>query len=133
MGRRASTKINPVWVILLIAGFTITAGVGYFLFGMVNDIYRTKKPLEIQVYLNNANSLRGNEYKVEGTVTSLISWNPDLGRLISIEVKDPSPEYLPIFVPPQFNDVNFQKGQDFQFLLKVADKGILHAVDLKKI
>ena len=108
MGRRASTKTNPVWVILLIVAFSITAAVGFFLFRMANDLYRTKKPLDISAYLDNSNSLRGNEYKVEGTVTSLLAWNPDEGRLISVEVKDPAPEYLPIFVPAQFNDENLQ-------------------------
>jgi len=133
MGRRASTKTNPVWVILLIIAFTVTAAVGYFLFRMANDLYRTKKPLDIQAYLDNSNSLRGNEYKVEGTVTSLLAWQPDEGRLISVEVKDPTPEYLPVFVPVEFNDENLQKGQDFLFLLKVEDKGVLHAVGLEKI
>ena len=133
MARRASTSFNPVWVVLLLVAFVFTAGIGYYVFQMVNDIYRTEKPLEVNVYMNNANSLRGNNYKVEGTIANLLSWNPDEGRLFSLEVLDPAPYYIPIFVPPEFNDISLQKGQEYSFLVHVKDKGILNAKDLRKI
>lgn len=134
MGRRASSSISPVWLLLLIGAITITAGLGFFVFKMVNDLYRTQEELNISVYLENASSLRGNIYKCEGDIHSLVSWNPIKGRLISITTgTGGAGDIIPLLVPEKFNDQNLQKGQHFEFLIKVEDAGIIHVQDLRKI
>lgn len=105
---------------------------GYFLYGHVSDPYRTMTALPVQDYLQNSDSLRGNLYKLDGTVSRSLEWSPTAGRLFSVDVTTSSGDVLPILVPPQFNHVNIEKGQRFFFKIEVAEKGILRAQDVKK-
>lgn len=133
MGRRASTRTSPIWIILLVIVFLAAALLGHVMFGQAKDHFRTYSSLDIASYLDNANSMRGNVYKVTGKVHNLLSWNPDVGRLISVEVDDLSPQLIPVLVPFEHETINLQKGQDFSFLLRVEEQGILTAADLKKL
>lgn len=105
---------------------------GYFLYNFVGDPFRALTPLDVPVYLDNSNSLRGNTYKVSGTVASKLAWSPTVGSLYSIEVESTG-EMLPLLVPAEFNHVNIQKGQRFFFRVEVGEKGILRAQELKKV
>src|SRR5277367_5448867 len=129
MARRASSSVHPVWM-LIAAGLLIAAlAAGYFLFGKMSDPYRTMTSLPVQDYLQNSNSLRGNVYKVEATVTQVLEVSRTVGRLFSV---DAGGEELPILVPTQFNSINIERGQRFFFKVEVSDKGILKAQDVKK-
>jgi hypothetical protein len=129
MARRASSSVHPVW--MLIAGVLLVAAVlaGNFLFQKASDPYRTMSPLPIQDYLQNSNSLRGNIYKLEATVTQSLEYSPSGGRLFSVDVGG---EEVPVLVPPKFNSINIERGQRFFFKVEVSDKGILQAQDVKK-
>ncbi|MCX6967103.1 MAG: hypothetical protein NTZ46_04875 [Verrucomicrobia bacterium] len=133
MARRASFAIHPVWIALvffLIIGAVTT---GYFLVGRVSDPYRTLAPLEVPAYLENSNSLRGNSYKINGTIWNYLASSTQAGRLFSVEVNTgASTEILPVFIPAEFNSVNIQKGQHFNFSVEVDEKGILSVKGLKK-
>ncbi|MEM1058584.1 MAG: hypothetical protein AAGK14_05000 [Verrucomicrobiota bacterium] len=133
MARRASSR--PKWglialVVVLIAG----GGVGtYYLSGTVNDPYRTLQPLDLGAYYENANSLRSNQYKVDGTVLNQLKWHTTQGRLFSFDVdstRDSRP--VGILIPPEFASVNVQKGQQFIIKVEVVDDGILLARDIRK-
>jgi hypothetical protein len=102
---------------------------GYFLFGRASDPYRGLSPLPVADYLQNSNSLRGNVYKLEATISQSLAWSPNTGRLFSVDVNG---EVLSILVPPQFNSVNIEKGQRFFFKIEIGDHGILRAQDVKK-
>lgn len=93
--------------------------------------YRTTPELEVGDYLGNANSLRGNVYRIEGEVLNSLAWSPKSGRLIAISVRE-GQDVLPVLVTTDFNKVNIQKGQRFVFLLEVDDQGILKTRDLTK-
>jgi hypothetical protein len=116
---------------MLIAAVLLIAGlaVGFFAFGKINDPYRTMSPLPVQDYLQNSNSLRGNAYKIEGTITQSLEYSPTGGRLFSV---DDGGDELPVLVPPKFNNINIERGQKFFFKVEVSDKGILQAQDVKK-
>jgi hypothetical protein len=129
MARRASSSVHPGWM-LTAAGLLIAAlSIGYVLFGKLNDPYRTMSSLPVQDYLQNSNSLRGNIYKLEATVTQSLEYSPTRGRLFSV---DAGGEELPVLVPPKFNNINIERGQRFFFKIEVSDKGILQAQDVKK-
>ncbi len=130
MARRASSSAHPVWL-LLAAGLVLAAiAGGYFLFGRVSDPYRTVTVLPVQDYLENANSLRGNVYKLDATVLKQLEWSAIGGRLFSVD--GPGGEVLPILVPASFSSVNIERGQRFLFKIEVGDKGLLKAQDVKK-
>lgn len=131
MARRSRSKIHPL--IPVAAGLLVLAAVlGAFYFGKENgDPYRTQEKLEISAYLDNANSLRGNVYKVEGEVMNDLAWSPSQGRLFSFGV-DKNSSVIPILIPTSLNHLNIQKGQRFNVLIEVMDNGILRAKEMTK-
>jgi hypothetical protein len=133
MARRASSSPHPAW--LLIAAVVVVAAiaVGYFLYGRVTDPYRTMTVLPVEDYLQNSNSLRGNVYKLDGTVSQSLDWSPVAGRLFAVDVTSGRGDVLPVLVPPQLNHVNIERGQRFFFKIQVGDKGILSVQDVKKV
>ena len=42
-------------------------------------------------------------------------------------------DVVPLLVPPEFNQINIQKGQKFYFQVEVGDKGLLKAKAIKKV
>ena len=132
MARRASSSVNPWWVggviILVLAAM---AG-GWGLYKNVSDPYRTLTPLDVSAYLDNANSLRGNVYKLNATIDTQLAWAPLEGRLYSVEVNGRS-DVLAILIPVTFNSMNIQKGQRYFFKIEVSDKGILRVRDIRKV
>jgi hypothetical protein len=130
MARRASSSAHPLWIVvaLILATGAITGG--YFLFSRVSDPYRTMTVLPVSDYLENSNSLRGNVYKLDATISQSLDWSPTRGRLFSVEV---GTEVLPILVPSSFNHFNLERGQRYYFKIQVGDKGILTAQDMKKV
>ncbi len=131
MARRASSSPQLVWVIVTVALLIGAAGGGYFLFERVSDPYRTLSTLPVQDYLENANSLRGNVYKLDATVAKSLDWSAKTGRLFSVE--SPEGEVLGVVVPPELSRVNMERGQHFVFKIEVADKGILRVQEVKKV
>jgi len=96
-----------------------------------SEPFRTVAPLDVQAYLENANSLRGNAYRLEGEVANSLAWSSTGGRLISVSVAK-GESILPVLVTTKFNHINIQRGQKFIFLLDVDDKGMLRTRDLTK-
>ena len=100
---------------------------------MISDPYRTLTAIDVPTYMENADSLRGNVYKLTGTIDSELAWSPTQGRLFSVLADGSKTDVLPLLIPPELDRVNIQKDQKFDFKIVVGDKGILTASDLKKI
>lgn len=131
MARRGKNSVKPLWIGIALA-LVVVAFLGSRLFtSSVGDPYRTIPTLDSKAYLDNANSLRGNVYKVEGEIVNSLALSPSEGRLFSVSVGADS-NVLPVLVTKDFNEVNIQKGQKFIFLLEVDDKGILRTKKLTK-
>ncbi len=129
MARRKKSSLQPLWIIAAIA-LLAAAFLGSALFQSTgNDPFRTVAVLDIPAYLDNANSLRGNIYKVEGEVSNSLAWSPSSGRLIAVDVKD---DTIPVLVTNEFNAINIQKGQKFIFVIEVDENGVLKTKDLSK-
>jgi len=130
MPRRASSSASPLWIGIAVVGFAAVLGAGHFFQRGVADPFRTMTPLPVQDYLENSNSLRGNSYKLDGTIGSQIHAVDGVGRLYSVGL--PGGEMLAVFVPPDFNQINIERGQRYVFKLEVNPKGLLLARDVKK-
>lgn len=131
MARRSKSSLKPVWIVVA-AILVVGAFVGSQLFIRVtSEPFRTTAALDVRAYLENANSLRGNVYKIEGTVEESLAWSPSEGRLFAVSV-DGGADVLPVLITTKFNDVNVQKGQRFIFLLEVDDSGMLRTKELTK-
>ncbi len=132
MARRASSSVHPWWVagvVLLVVAAIVG---GWALYKNVSDPYRTLTPLDVTTYLNSADSLRGNVYKLDGTVASQLAWAPQAGRLYSVDVNGRD-DILALLIPATFNSMNIQKGQHYFFKIEVGEKGILRVRDIRKV
>ena len=135
MPRRASSAANPIWIIGILLFIIASMAGGYYLYNVAKDPYRTLASLDTDAYLENSNSLRGNNYKVRGTIADSLQWSQSEGRLISVDVETTNggENRIPLLIPPEFNSVNIQKGQKFYFQVEVGDKGILKVKGITKV
>lgn len=131
MARRASSSFNPLLLVGALVLVVAALGGGWFLFS-ARDPYRTLTPLDVPAYLDNANSLRGNVYKISATVQTQLAWSASAGRLYSMETENGG-QLLPVLIPAEFNSMNIQKGQRYYLQIKVEDKGILKAQGIRKV
>ncbi|HEY5705051.1 MAG TPA: hypothetical protein VIS96_05715 [Terrimicrobiaceae bacterium] len=131
MARRTqSSRLNLGIIVAFLLIFAAFVGSRLFVTG-TSESFRTVSSLDVRTYLENANSLRGNVYKIEGEVMNSLAWSPSEGRLIAVGVED-GKEVVPVLVTKNFNHINIQKGQRFIFLLEVDNKGILRTKDMIK-
>lgn len=131
MARRSRNSSNPAIVgtilVVLIVGFIAVA----FYFQSRSEPFRTTENLPVPSYLENANSLRGNVYRLQGEVVNSLGLSPTQGRLIAISV-DQDDSVVPVLIPTDFNHINIQRGQRFIFMIEVDEQGVLRARDLTK-
>jgi hypothetical protein len=117
-------------VAAFVGGLILIAFAGFFLSGSKTP-YRTAPEFPVDEYRSTSSSLRGNTYRLTGSVLNSIAWAPDRGRLISVEPKG-SNAPIPLVVPASLNVQSIQKGQQFHFLVEVRENGILFARELSK-
>lgn len=133
MARRAHQQTSPsLW---LVAGIVliVLAGAGAFFLHKDDNPYRTVEVLKPVEYLENANSLRGNTYQVEGVISSSLGSSPEKGRLFGLRVSYANKEWpLPILVPRDYRELNLQKGQRYRLKVKVNDSGLLEVEQMSK-
>ena len=133
MSRRASYQAKPLWFFAVSILIVMAAAAGNYLFQQVKDPYRTVQELGVSSYMDNANSLRGNVYKIEGVVQNSLAWSPAKGRLFSVEVGESRDAgFVPVLVPSELNHLNIQKGQRFRMKVEVIENGVLKVLDLQK-
>jgi hypothetical protein len=131
VARRSKKSRLPLGIAIAVA-LVVAAFLGSrFFITSTSQPFRTATPLDVETYLENANSLRGNVYKIEGEVLNSLGWSPTKGRLIAVGV-DRGSKVVPVLVTTEFSHVNIQRGQRFIFLLEVDDKGILRTKDMTK-
>ena len=133
MPRRASSKIQPVWIAAVAAAAILAVGLGFVLENQGGDPFRTVPELNLADYLSDARSLRGNTYKIKGMIYQSLGYSRNKGKLVSVEVEAGSESnVIPVLIPPDLSYLNIQKGQRYVFRLEVGDAGILLARDMKK-
>ncbi len=131
MNRRArSTPRFGSLLAGLAAALVLVAIGGYFL-GSSGKPYRTAPEFPADQYLRESSSLRGNTYRLSGSVINSIAWSPGSGRLISVQVAD-STSPVPLVLPASLGETNVQKGQRFDFLVEVRENGVLYATSITK-
>lgn len=129
MSRRASSSF-PVSKLLAILGalFVVLAG-GYFFLNTMRDSGGPAAPFPVKEYLESANSLRGNNYKLEATVDTTLEVLQGVGRLFSVESGG---DMLPVFVPASLSGTNVERGQRLRFRVYVTETGLIRADEIRK-
>ena len=132
MARRASSSVHPWWILASVILLGAAIAGGCLLYHNVNDPYRTLTALDVPAYLENANSLRGNVYKINATIDTQLAWSPGVGRLYSVDIEGKT-DILPVMIPAEFNHINMQKGQRYFLKIEVGERGILRVQDVRKV
>jgi len=136
MTRKKKSQGIPPWLIV-IAVALIGAG-GYFAFqqGGSSSSLRTTEELNVEEYYKNANSLRGNTYKIDVEIDSSLGNSPTKGRLFSVTLKQPgkngAPTILPVLIPLDLGGLTIQKGQHYLMKVKVVENGLLKVEEATK-
>ncbi|NCW28211.1 MAG: hypothetical protein EBV83_07980 [Verrucomicrobia bacterium] len=133
MVRRAHRQASPSLWLILAAVFVALGALGAFLFQKDGNPYRTVEPLKPADYLENANSLKGNTYQLEGVIASSLGSSPEKGRLFSFRASYGDKEWpLPVLVPPGYRDLNLQKGQRYRLKVRVNGAGLIEIEEMTK-
>lgn len=134
MARRAHPTTPSKLIFSLVIAFLALAGLGAFFFQKDANPFRTIEKLNPTDYYENANSLRGNVYQIEGTILNSLAWNPEKGRLFSIRLttSDSKNWPLPILIPANLRQINIQKNQSYRAKIRINDLGILLVEEVRK-
>lgn len=140
MARRASSGINVgqiAGIAVAILGFLIVAALLFKL--IAGDLMSggggsggnkrssgNATMLNLSTFRENANSLRGNVYRIEGKVEETLRWTPDRGRLISFDANDTMITIpVPVRIPEDFSNVNIERGTSMSMVVRVDREGTL--------
>ena len=134
MARRASSGINPGIIIGVVAALVVAFFGGKMLLGGKSADKPSGAPLPMETFEKNANSLRGNEYTVEGVVDGQLHWDPNDGQVISLRVDDNGTKrFIAIQVPTELSTQNIEREQNYAFRVRIRDKGIAVAKAISRL
>jgi hypothetical protein len=129
MSRRASSSFPISKLLALFGGIAALVGGGYFFLTQSRGSGAPAAPFPVKEYLENANTLRGNTYKLEASVDTTLEVQQGVGRLFSVESGG---DMLPVFVPASLNGTNVERGQRLQFRVYVTETGLIRADEIRK-
>jgi len=134
MARRASSKMHPIAIlvaVLLVVGIIFA---GKSMIGNKSTAFGEITPLDVDQLLENGNSLRGNEYVVEGQIDEKLRWTSDRGQIVSVLVKSGSgDDLIGIEIPAEFNHLNIDTRQKYVFRVKFRQGGIPVATGINRL
>lgn len=134
MARRASSRLNPGLILGAVAVVAVAIFAGKSLLGKKTASFGDVSPLRIEELLENGNSLRGNEYVVNGQIDEKLQWTSDHGQLVSVRVETPGgDEFIGIEIPPEFNKLNIDTQQKYAFRVKFRQGGIAVATGVNRL
>lgn len=134
MARRASSSLNPGIILGAAAAIAVAVIAGKSLLGKKSASFGDVAPLRIEELLENGNSLRGNEYVVEGQIDEKLQWTTDRGQLVSVRVDTPGgDEFIGIEIPQEFNKLNIDAKQNYSFRVKFRQGGIAVATGVNRL
>lgn len=134
MPRRASSRVHPGLIVGVIAAVAAAVFAGRTILGNSKKPFSNVAPLAMEEVLQNANSLRGNEYLIQGQIDEKLQWTTDRGQLVSVRVESPSgDEFIGIEIPPKFDRLNIGVKQSYAFRVKFRDGGIAVATDIERL
>jgi len=134
MARRASSNIHPGIIIGAIAAIALAVIAGKSLIGKKSSGFGDVAKLTVDELLENGNSLRGNEYVVEGEIDEKLQWTSDRGQVVSVKVDAPGEDkFVGIEIPAEFSKLNIDSKQKYAFRVKFKQGGIAVATGVNRL
>lgn len=134
MARRASSSLHPgVFIGIAVAVVIVIIG-GRSLIKSKPAGFANVNPLNIEEFLENGNSMRGNEYSIEGKIDEKLRWTSTRGQVVSMLIKsDKGDELIAVEIPPDFNNLNIEREQRYSMRVKVRQGGIPVATAVNRL
>lgn len=134
MARRASSSTNPALIIgIAVAVIAVIFG-GKFLMSKKKESFSDLNPLAVQDLLDNGNSLRNNEYLIEGKIDERFFRDGNSSSVVSVRVKaDSGEEIVPVMIPEKFNNLNIEREQRYAFKVRFEQGGIPVATGITRL
>ena len=134
MARRASSRLNPGIILGAAAAIAVAIFAGKSLLGKKTASFGDVSNLSMEEFLENGNSLRGNEYVVQGQIDEKLQWTTDRGQVVNVKVDTPGgDEFIGIEIPPEFNKLNIDTKQKYSFRVKFRQGGIAVATGVNRL
>ena len=134
MARRASSKLHPGIIIGAVAAIEVAVIAGKSLIGKKSSTFGDTAKLSVNELLENGNSLRGNEYVIEGQIDEKIQWTTNRGQLVSVRIEAPSgDQFVGIEIPQEFSKLNMETKQKYAFRVKFRQGGIPVATGVNRL
>jgi hypothetical protein len=140
MSRRASSSLHPGVLFGLVAAIAAIFMFGKsFLsgsspLGKKTGSFENVEALNVQELLENGNSLRGNEYVIDGQIDEKLQWTSDRGQFVSVRVDTPGgPEFVGIRIPAEFTKLNIETKQKYSFKVSFQEGGIAVATGVSRL
>jgi hypothetical protein len=133
MARRASSSINPGVLLGGAAAVIIAVVGGKMMLGGKTQSFGDVAPLDVQEFLANGNSLRGNVYVVEGTIDERFFRSNSQRHIVSVRLSTPGAELVPIEITPEFSHMNIEREQRYSFLVRFREGGIPVATGINRL
>jgi len=134
MARRASSSTKPALIIgIAVAVIAVIFG-GKFLMSKKKESFSDMNPLAVQDLLDNGNSLRNNEYLIEGKIDERFFRDGNTSSVVSVRVKaDSGEEVVPVMIPEKFNNLNIEREQRYAFKVRFEQGGIPVATAISRL
>ena len=132
MPRRASSGPKAPVLIGVIAVVLALAAVAFLALRGKDDSFTDAPQLRMSEFLENGNSMRGMEYRVEGKVRRRFPRDGGLGLNLEIEEEGIS-NFLFVVVPPETATFNISRDQNFAFKVRFDEGGIAVATAVKPL
>lgn len=136
MARQRKSQSFPLLVVMVAAVLAAVAVMVVLKQGGGGSSLRTIEELDPNLYYENANSLRGNTYRINAEIDSSLGSSPSKGRLFSVRLKQGNNAsgnvILPVLVPPELGTLTIQKGQHYIMKVKIAESGLLRVEEARK-
>ena len=134
MPRRASSSLHPGLIVGLIALAVVLIVAGRSFFNKKPKSFGDLPKLAMDEFLQNGNSLRGNEYVLEGKLDGKLASNAAGIQLISLQLDTPSgPEFIGVEIPTDLDKLNLEREQRYSIRVKVRQGGIPVATGISRL
>lgn len=134
MARRASSSTNPILIIGIVVAVIAAVFAGKFVMTKKSEKFSDVNPLVIQDLLDNGNSLRNNEYLIEGKIDERFFRDSNTSSVVSVRVKSASgEEVVPVKIPSNFNNLNIEREQRYVFKVRFEQGGMPVATDISRL
>jgi hypothetical protein len=134
MARRASSSTNPILIIGIIVAVVALIFGGKLFMSKKKKSFTDINPLVVQDLLDNGNSLRNNEYLIEGKIDERFFRDGNTSSVVSVRMKaESSEEIVPVVIPAKFNKLNIEREQRYAFKVRFEQGGIPVATDISRL